>query len=122
MKKGIYIDENKDVEIGRFDKPTEYVCGTKNKLTDLLSIYSEDEGSKIEINNELFSLPVLIVPKSKMNDYDIESLLAIFEDADLNDSIEISDDDFFIDDEEESDEDSEDNNSDWYWQKIIYML
>ena len=49
-----------------------------------------------------------------MNDYDIESLLAIFEDADLNDSVEISDDDFFIDDEEESDEDSEDNNSDWY--------
>ena len=75
IKKGIYIDENKDVEIVSFDKPTEYVCGTKNKLTDLLSIYSEDEGSKIEINNELFSLPVLIVPKSKMTDYDIESFV-----------------------------------------------
>jgi hypothetical protein len=119
MKKGIYIDEYKSVEIVKFTKISEYVSGEKANLTDLLKIHSTtDAENTIIINDEEYGLPALIVPKSKMNDYDMESLLTLFEGAELDEGIEIADDYFFSEDEDEEEEEERDefadDNSDWY--------
>lgn len=119
MKKGIYIDESRNVEIVKFTKISEYVSGEKTKLTDILTIHASSEAEDfVTINDDEYGLPALVVPKAKMNEYDMEELLSLFENADFDEGLEISDEDFFSEDDEDEDEDENEDfdsrDSDWY--------
>lgn len=120
MKKGIYIDESRNVEIVKFTKISEYVSGEKTNLTDILTIHSSSEyEDSILINDDEFGLPALVVPKAKMNEYDMEELLSLFENADFDEGLEISDEDFFSEDDDDEEEEEEEDtygrdDSDWY--------
>lgn len=112
MKKALYIDESKVAEIVTYSKISEYVAGSKSMLCDSLSIYATDDAEEtVIINDCTYGLPILIVPKAKMNNYDLEALLSIFENIENESEITVDDDDFFV---EEDDEEEEEDNSDWY--------
>jgi hypothetical protein len=118
MKKAIFIDESKSAEIVTYSKISEYVSGSKSLLCDNLSIYSTDDSEEtVTINDCVYGLPALIIPKAKMNNYDLEALLSIFENLENDNEITINDDDFFVEEDEDDEEESseyEEDNSDWY--------
>lgn len=114
MKKALFIDEGKIAEIVTYSKVSEYVSGSKSMLCDTLSIYATDDSEEeVIINDCSYGLPILIVPKAKMNNYDLEALLSIFENLENETEITIDDDDFFVEEDDEEEEEERDD-SDWY--------
>lgn len=118
MKKGLFLDEDFSAEIVTYSKIAEYVDdSTRKKICDVLTIYhTEDSDTIVTINNKEYGLPAMIVPSNKMNGYDLEVLLNMFEEIEDNE-IFIDEDYFYEESESDYSEDEEEDNtddSDWY--------
>lgn len=114
MKKALFINENKDVEVVTYSKISEYLEDySKGQICDSLKVYYTSETmDSLVINDESYGLPLMVIPNVKMNNYDLEALCQLFDTS--NDQIEISDDDFWAEDDDYEDEqDSKDEEDEW---------